>query len=364
MLFLALRNLLRRRLRSSLTALGVALGTAAFLVIVTTVDGLLIEAQEGVDSLGTDISLLQAGATVPWLSHLAPPELERIQDLPGVRAATPVVVGLTRLDARSRFMIFGVAPDSRLMQQAEIVDGNLPRSDDEIVVGASAASRLGLATGDRVELMRRELSVVGVYRTGRALLDSGAVVDIPIAQALFNLGDRVSIVFLDLENPATSAAILDTIAARMPEVDATPSDVFTDSIQRIGMVRRYGRQLAILAFLIAALGVCNTLAMNLSERTREIAILRAIGWRRARIAGTVVIETLLLVAIGAFLALPLSEIALAALHGRDSYGVIPADVPTAALPGGVLLAAATGFLLSLIPLVHSLRVRTSVALRS
>lgn len=364
MLFLALRNLLRRRLRSGLTALGVAIGTAAFLVIVTTVDGLLLEAQEGVDALGTDISLVQAGATVPWLSHLSPADLDRIALLPGVSVATPVVVGLTRLDARSRFIVFGVAPDSQLMRRAEIVDGRPPASGNEIVIGAFAAGRLGLVPGDRVELMRRELDVVGIYRTGRALLDAGAIVDIPLAQALFNLGDRVSLVFLDLRDLANAAALLETIATEMPELDAAASDVFTDSIQRIGMVRQYGRQMAVLAFLIAALGVCNTLAMNLSERTREIAILRAIGWRRWRIAATVVMETLLLVAIGVALSLPLSELTLAALNGQDSLGFVPSDVPSAALPGGVVLAAVTGFLLSLIPLVHSLRVRTAVALRS
>ncbi len=365
MFFLALRSLFRRRLRSALTIAGVSVGTVAYLVIVATAAGLLAETQAGIDALGTDVSILQSGATMPWLSHLAPAEVERMRAVPHVATQTPVVVGLVRLDRRSRFIVFGLRSDARLMQSARIIEGRLFRPNSgELLIGRYAARKLGIHAGDRVELMRRVFRVVGVYETGRAILDSGASIDLAAAQSIFNLGDRVSIVFLDLAEPARIDDVLAHLAREMPSIEAMPSDLFTESFQRIGIVQRYGEKLAILAFLIAALGVCNTLAMNVSERTQEIAMLRAIGWRRSRIAAAVVIETMGMVAIGALLAVPLSEAVLLAMQSGDAIGIVPRHVPIAEVMRGITLAIVVGFALSLLPLTHAMRVRPAIALRA
>lgn len=365
MFHLAFRNLFRRRLRSLLTILGIALGTAAYLAIVTSVDGLVDESQAGVDALGTDLSIMQAGATVPWLSHLAPEEVTRIRAMPGTSAVSPVVIGLTRIDARSRFIVFGVDPEAGIMRNATITNGHaLGSRSGELLIGAFASRRLGIAPGDRVELMRRVFDVVGTFETGRALLDAGAAVDLATAQELFNLGDRVNIVFVDLDDPRTMDESIAFVTRELPGVEATPSDLFAEGMQRVGLVRMYGRRLALLAFLIAALAVCNTLAMNVSERTREIAILRAMGWRRSRIGAMVVLETVALVAVGMLLSIPLAELALVAVQGTDTVGVIPAHLPLAAIGRGMALAAIAGILLSMIPLAHALRVETAAALRS
>jgi putative ABC transport system permease protein len=251
------------------------------------------------------------------------------------------------------------------MQNARLLEGRVFHPNgNELLVGRFAARKLNLHPGDRVELMRRVFRVVGVYETGRAILDSGAAIDLATAQQIFNLGDRVSIVFLDLAEPSRIGEVLGHIGREMPSVEAMPSDLFTESFQRIGMIERYGRRLGILAFLIAALGVCNTLAMNVSERTQEIAMLRAIGWRRSRIAATVVIETMCMIAIGALLAVPLSEAMLLTMQTGDAIGVVPRHVPMPEVIRGMTLAIVAGFVLSLLPLMHAMRVRTATALRA
>ncbi|MBK9063709.1 MAG: ABC transporter permease [Acidobacteria bacterium] len=361
----ALRNLLRRPIRSTLTLLGIALGVTTYLVLVSASAGVVEETESIVRSLRIDLIVQRTGMPIPWQSRIRPDEVAAIRRAPGVAELTPVVVGVTRLETRPRFFVFGAAPDALGALGLTLVNGRVfVPGKSEILAGADAARELDLKPGDRVAIIgRRELTVVGIYRTGRQLLDGGVLLDRPDAQEAFRLGDLVNLALVGVAPGAITEDVVAAVTAAAPELEAIPADLFARQQDWLKSFARFARTLALLALAIAALGISNTLSMNVAERTGEIGLLRAIGWRRARIARLVIAEGLLLSACGAALGLPAAAAILRFLTRAGFLGVIPARLPAASAAEGIAAVLAAGLLASLPPLIHALRILPARALR-
>jgi putative ABC transport system permease protein len=125
----------------------------------------------------------------------------------------------------------------------------------------------------------------------------------------------------------------------------------------------FARALALLALAIAALGVSNTLSMNVAERTGELGLLRALGWRRGRIAWLVLAEGLLLAAGGAALGFPAAAATLRLFARHDFLGMMPGQVPLATALKGLGTVLFAGLLAGAPPLFHALRIEPARALR-
>ncbi|HEY3350314.1 MAG TPA: ABC transporter permease [Thermoanaerobaculia bacterium] len=361
----AFRNLLRRPVRSALTLLGIALGVTTYLVLVSASAGVVEETESIVRSLRIDLIVQRSGMPIPWQSRIRPDEVAAIRRAPGVAELTPVVVGVTKLETRPRFFVFGAAPEALGVLGLKVVAGRaFAPGKNEILAGADAARELDLKPGDRVAIIgRREFTVTGVYRTGRQLLDGGVLLDRPDAQEAFRLGDLVNLALVTISPGAVPENVVAAVTAATPELEAIPADLFARQQDWLKSFARFARTLALLALAIAALGISNTLSMNVAERTGEIGLLRAIGWRRARIARLVIAEGLLLSAGGAALGLPAAAAILRLLTRAGFLGVIPARLPAASAAEGIATVLAAGLLASLPPLVHALRIRPARALR-
>lgn len=276
-----------------------------------------------------------------------------------------VVVGLTRIGPRSEFFVFGGDPAERVMRAVPVVAGRAVEGGrPELMIGESASRQLRIRPGDRIEVMREKLTVVGVYRTGRALFDNAGMMDLDGAQSLFRMGGNVTLAFLGVASPDHVDAVLGSIRRTLPQLAAKPSDLFASSFQRLGVIHRFARYLALLALFVSALSLSNTLSMNAVERRQEFAILRAVGWHRGRIAAMVVTEAVMLIGAGALLAIPLASVLLRFFSAADLIGVVPPVLPLETAGEGLAATLLIGLLLSMIPLAQVLRMRPADALRA
>ncbi|MFZ2492123.1 MAG: ABC transporter permease [Thermoanaerobaculia bacterium] len=365
MLRLMLKNLVRRPLRSLFTVAGVTVGTAAYIALVALSQGMQDQSQRVVDMLGTDITVTRAKTPIPWMSFLNRDEVAALAGLPNVTSVSGVVVGTTRAGSREMFLVFGADPRQPLIQSLKIVSGRQVRpGGTEMVVGEEAASQLDLAPGDRVELAGRVLDVVGVFVTGRGVLDASAVVDVTTAQSLFGTQDRVNLAFVNVRSGEDVARTTALIHTRFPRLEATPSALLTSRFAYIDLISAYARAFALVALVLAAVMIANTVGMNVNERRQEIALLRSIGWSRMRIMALVAGETGAMIAIGALLAVPCAALGLRLLDDGDAVWLVPASVGGANVIEGVVLAFLVGLLFALLPIADALRRRPAEALRS
>ncbi len=345
--------------------MGIAIAAAAYLVLVASGRGLLTQFQATIDELGSEVTVQQAGVAIPDMSRISPDLIAALEGLEEVVGVSPIAIGITKVSFSSHFFVFGAEPTGRLLQRVRVVDGTLPRGDSmDIMIGRSAATRLELSPGDVVEIVgRHRFTVSGIYETGHGLYDNACIADLAAVQFAFKMGDEVNLVFLDLVPGASADEVSASIRERWIDLEASPSELWISTFQQVKIIEDFARYLALIALLIATFGVANTLNMSVAERTAEIGILRAIGWRKQRIAVTLYLEGLVLTFVGGCLGIPLSLFSLRVLRAANTLGFVPETPHFDVILEGLLLVLAAGTLGSIQGLMTIMRFRPAEALR-
>jgi lipoprotein-releasing system permease protein len=339
------------------------------MLLVGSARGFLEQFRDLAVVFGADVVVQQAGATSPWNSVLADSQVETLRAEASGATVGRLGLGKARIVGAPFFLVFGLDPAEMLLSRTRVVRGReLRPGADEMLLGVQAAERLRMEPGGEIDVRGRRMSVVGLYRTGHRVLDQGGVVDIGVARQIFNLQGAVSLAFLDLPDPSSSAATASSVRRRVPGVEASSARDWVESYGQLVVVEDFARFLALLALVVAGLGVSNVLYVSVGERTGELALLRAVGWSRPRIAGHVLAEALLLSLAGALLAAPLGEIVLfligsARVGSMETAGFLPPHLSIAAVLEGTAVALVAGVLGALGPLRRAMRVPPAAALR-
>lgn len=318
---------------------------------------------------GADIVVQQAGATSPWNSVLPESRVDPLREAVGKATVSRLALGKARIVGAPFFLVFGVDPGEALLGRTSVVRGrSLAGGRDEMLLGVLAADRLRAKDGEEIDVRGRRLRVVGVYRTGHRVLDAGGIVDLAIAQQLFNLRGSTSLALLDLASPSESPATAARIRAKIPGVEASTAAEWVESYGQFVVVEDFARFLALLALVIAGLGVSNVLHVSVGERRSEIALLRAIGWSRRRVGAQVLGEALLVTIAGAAAAVPIGEVVLflvdsARFGSMETAGFLPPHLSLPVVLEGAAVTVLAGVLGALGPLRRTLRVQPAAALR-
>jgi len=293
----ALRNILRQPVRTLLTVVGIGAAIMAIVFMGAMGDG-LIDAMGGMmTGGGAHLIGIEADASVD-LSKIDENVVRRIATLPGVQAAEGFLTGYTTLGDLPFFIVFGYQPRGLSIRTFPIVEGEPLTTNRQIILGRVAATNLRREVGQTVRIFDSTFKIVGIYETGVAFQDGGGVVTLRDAQKLFGQTRKVSFLGVWLHNPEQAEAVVRDIEQRFPEVSVGQASRFTENLVDIQMMKASTWGIALLAIIVGGLGMMNTMVMSVIERTREIGVLRALGWRKRRVLGMIVRESVALSLIG------------------------------------------------------------------
>ena len=336
------RNLGRNRKRTALTALGLAIGYFAVVLMVGWGEGMVAELIENATSLVSgQIEIHDAGYrperslydTIGGRDGADVEELLNTIDAdPSVVAAAPRVYAgalVSTGDSTRAGVLLGVDPErevglTRFLDP--LVAGRLPAAGaNETVVGEEMARQLAIGVGDELVVvasaadgsMGNDLfAVTGVFRTGLVEFDgSTAVMAISDLQTLvaFDAG-RIHEIAVATTDPAAAAVTAERLAMALEAEDremavASWTDLNPVLSQYVALADGVYWIFIVVIFGVACLGVANTMLMATFERRREFAIMLALGAKPWSVVGGVLHEALAMgvvsLAIGAALALPL-----------------------------------------------------------
>ncbi|MCC7243998.1 MAG: FtsX-like permease family protein [Acidobacteria bacterium] len=323
----AWRSLTRRRGRSLLGILGIAAAGALMFDMVLLSRGLIVSVRELLDSFGFDVRVLASEglpqSRIP-LDH-AFDTARMLAALPEVTAAVPFRVGEAEtVSAPGRSASIAIfAVDSNDYRMWTMVEGSdLPddeSADVSVVVNHRLAALLNVAPGATVELRGRcsagpsvlppvTVRIAGVasfpFEPGRLTLASRFAVLDRLCEGRPDEADVILVASRPASGPDAAAA---AIRKARPDLYAYSNDEVIERFERVGF--SYFQQistalsLVTLSFGVVLIAVLLTVSVN--QRLGEIAALRAIGFSRRRMAADVLWESVLLVAIGGVVALPL-----------------------------------------------------------
>jgi putative ABC transport system permease protein len=331
-----LRYLLRRPLQSILCILGVALGVA-MVIAIDLANGSAARAFE----LSTETVAGRATHQIVGSgAGLDEAVYRRLKVELGVREAAPVVESYAiavELDQQP-LRILGVDAFAEAPFRSYLGQGNAPlrQNDltdffvrpDALLIGQETAARYGLRLGDALTLRagdaRRTMRIAGILNPAdersRRALDGLAIVDISTAQELFNMAGRLS--HIDLiadERTEVGRALLDRIRAVLPPGAAiVKPSARSQSVESLTDAFRLNlTALSLLALVVGMFLIYNTITFSVVQRRPIIGTLRCLGVTQAEVFRQVLLETLLLGAIGGVLG-----IGLGILLGRGAVGLV------------------------------------------
>ena len=334
-LHLALRQLFPTGRRfpffTMISVLGVALGVALLLVVMSVMAGFAFEIRHMIVDTEGEVQVKARG----WISDY-PSVVKRVESVPGVAAATPYALDAVMIkfgDKSAYPMLRGLDTSSvervtRLDRYVEI--GSLDDLDDDsVILSDQIAATLGAGVGDTVEVysplivsklgadelfLPRQVRVVGILHIGHQQLDSSTVYGtLRLAQDLYGLGSTVHGIDVRLADGVNEDDAAARINAVLPEDIRAFSweDSFSDFLWVLNLERGMIFFLLLFIVIVAAFSVTSSLLISVVRKTREIGLLGALGARPAQVAACFCAQGLLIGILGTLSGLALGFAALA-----------------------------------------------------
>ncbi len=369
-----LKNVIRRRVRSSLTVIGMAVAVGAVVALVGISSGFERSFMAVYQKQKVDILVQQKGVKQRLTGVLDVKLGEQIAKIPGVKQVNSGLVdftGLEELGSATGVLVQGWEPDSPLMKALQVLPPGrlLAESDSKgVLLGERLATSLDRKVGDKLTMLGDETyTVVGIFHSPTVYENGSMVVLLRDLQRFMGREGQVSGFAVVVEHPDKSGEIrriIKDIEALGKNLEATPTAEFVNSTTEIQIVRAIAWVTSAVALVIGAVGMLNTMVMSVFERTREIGILRAIGWGRWRVVRMILMESILLSitggAVGTLGAIGLTR--LLAQHPAVAGLVDPAVAPTVIVQGFVI-ALCVGLLGAAYPAYRGAQLLPTEALR-
>lgn len=313
-LYLAAKNVTRKRERSLLTIVGVLLAVGAFIALLSIAEGLYDHIQREMHGRAVDVYVLPrnsmpmpvgpiagVGVSTESVPDAVVKEIARFQN---VEVASPVRRFQQMHDGRG-VVIWAVEKEafSLFLPRLQIRDeGRFPAHDQEVIVGEALASEFNLTPQSTLRIADKDFQVVGVFTAGGGLNDYFCYISPAAAQAITNQGAQEVWVKVREETGR------ETTAADMNADKRFANQIARSRERYLGAANDFINYAWLLQFAVAAIGVLiamtaamNTMLMSTYERLKEFATLRAIGASRLTVLGMITAESVILSVTGGVL---------------------------------------------------------------
>jgi putative ABC transport system permease protein len=343
---IAQKNLWRRPMRSLLTAVALAIAVAVVVALVGVSESLESSFLDLYLNQGVDLVVQRRGGAVQLSKGIKLSVGDEIRQIPGVKQVIGSLMDLISFEDRDLFMVIvnGWEPNSPVLDRVRMLAGRRLQAGDgrSVMLGRILAANLGKHTGDHVQIYGQDFEVVGEFESFSVYENGGVFMLLDELQRQMDRPGEVTgfVVHSADKRPAAIAELRKKIEALGPEIAATPCAEFVNSITQIRITRTMSWFTSIFAIVIGAIGVMNTMAMSVFERRGEIVTLRAMGWRKWRIARMIVSEAMLLSIVGTVAGVALGiGITFLLAHWHKTSGLVQGDISLRAICEGTAVAA-------------------------
>jgi putative ABC transport system permease protein len=366
------KNLTRRPLRSLLTIFAIAVAIGSVVSLVGIAGGFERSFLQVYEGAGVDLVVVRTGGRQRINSALDEALNDKILAIPGVRQSLPGLVDVVSFEDAGLYgvLVQGWQPETPIFDHIRVTDGRgLTREDKRsVLLGAILARNLEKRVGESIELLEGErFEVVGVYESTNVFENGALIIPLRELQRIMARPGQVtgfSIVLTNHGDPDSRAEVRHQIEALAPGITALSVRDHVESLTEIRLAKGMAWLTSTIALLIGSFGMVNTMVMSVHERTREIGILRAVGWQMGRVIRMVMLEAAFLSIIGAFCG-SLGAIALLQILTRVPAvsGLIDGHINLMLIVEGFLIAIGLGFLAGIIPARRAARMSPTEALR-
>jgi len=380
---ISINNLKRRKTKMAFLTIGLMVGIATIVTLVTLTSSMSRDIERKMDEFGANIlitpqsnglSMNYGGISLGGVTfdqrEIHEDDLAKIKSITNhknISAVSPKVLGGIKIGTHDVLLV-GVNFGSELkMKQWWKVFGNEPASDHDLLLGSDAAKVLNVSPGDNLIIKNETFKVSGVLdQTGS---QDDALVFASLSKAQKLLGKEGKISMAEVAALCSGCPIGDMvtqIAEKLPDAKVSAiQQVVEGRLKALDQFKRFSYAMAGVVVFIGSLIVFVTMMGSVNERTVEIGIFRAIGFRKSHIMRIILLEAALVSLLAGFLGYAVgmggAKLALPFMaESRNAHLIWDSTVAF----GSIGLALTLGILASLYPALHASKMDPTEALRA
>ncbi len=393
MLRYILINVLRRKGRALFAILGIGIGISAVISLEAVADGMIDGVQNMLQKLPGSHIILEKGSTGIPFSNLDDSYVAKIRDVDGVEWVEPFIFQMRKLPTYYRSDLLTGKRDS----DEDVVERMVPvcgfKIDgvalknckieenwdgfDKSIVGKPGAP-IQMLVGKDVEItwkrhMKKEFpremkififkfKTAGIFNAG-SFLRTTIVIPYEDAQRFMNKIDACSGISLNLKKGYNEKKVLSEIREISDILEVIRSDEYLGSYEELEWFQQMISLIGLIAAFAGASSVLITMISNVHERTREIGLLIAVGWKPRMIVTLTITEGIILSFIGGLVACGLGIVEVEMFSFRFDFNPLPNGFPLEAFVKGIVLSVILGAVGSALPAIRAARMRPIDALR-
>lgn len=379
---IALRNLKRRKARMAFLVVGLLIGVATVVSLLSLSASMREDAQHKMENFGANILVtpirndlalnyggIALGGVTAETTELFQADLAKLDSIPNAKnisVVAPKVIGIADVDG-SQVMVMGIDPAVEFrLKRWWTIDGGEIGSPKDVVVGSEVARRFNLTVGTTINIDKKEFIVAGIIQPTGSQDDALILISLPIAQSMLGKQGRVSFVEVAaLCGDCPVDDMVNQISAALPGAQVSAiQQVVKSRMHALEQFETFSLAVSVIVLFIGSMVVFVTMMGSVNERCHEIGIFRALGFRKHHVIKLILMEAVL--------------VSLIAGLGGYLFGMVAA---TGLLPwvagaqaqivwdpilavGSMILAIVIGAVATIYPALHASRLDPADALRT
>lgn len=304
---LIIKNPFRNKTRTSLAIVGIAIGIATIVALGLVTSGLQASTQTTLKAGAAEITVTHTGSNDfgSTSGSINESRVTDIQNISGVKETAGILRATTNIEGSSGngLSISGIDSSKLNLMGVDNINGTIYSngSTNEIILGKTAAESLNKSIGDNITIFSKNFKITGIYETGSFMQDAGAFMPLNTLQNLTSNDGKISTIAVKVTENANVTEVSQHIEDTYPNElsTVTAADQAGRINDALGAINTATWAISLLAIVIGGVGVINTMIMSVYERTREIGVLKAVGWRGRRILGMILGESIVLTIMAA-----------------------------------------------------------------
>jgi putative ABC transport system permease protein len=287
-----------------LSIVGICIGIVVIVALGGITNGLVSTFEDTIHAGGADftISGTETGDSAYGTNTIDANWTDKILNVSGVNEAFPIYVILTSVGDSYMSTLIGIDPNGTETADISISDGRMFKDNSsEVILGKIYADDNNISVGDSLKVDGEDFKVVGIYETGDSNMAGAVFTSIDKVAEINDDSDSISNIYVKVDKGADPKEVADRIDSMYGDNITTVSSVMEmdQMATMLNMLQASSWGISLLAILVGALGIINTMLMSVFERTREIGVLKAVGWSNRKILTMIVGESLVITILSA-----------------------------------------------------------------